>query len=396
MKSISSVRSICAIVAVLVSAATFAQTKLEVDIVYLSRQMQPLKPLSLLDVAAENNGVSGSMLGLNDTQTTGSFLNHLYRMQHVTVEPTADLVSRYRSLVADGNKLFIADLDAQDIESISGLDDNVLIFSIRAKDDILRNEKCHPDVFHIPPSRSMLADALAQYLVWKRWNKVVLVTGRYAGDRAYAAALKRAAGRFGLKIVAEKNWTAVPGARRTDSGHHSLQQEIPVFTQFRDHDVLLVADERDEFGEYLSYRTTRARPVAGTQGLHPTSWHRTQEQWGATQIQRRFTKLARRWMTELDYSAWVAVRSFGEAVTNTGSNDPEILREFLLSKRFKLAGFKGAPLTFRGWNGQLRQPILVVGPRMLVSVSPQAGFLHQHSELDTLGFDKPESSCQGF
>ncbi len=396
MKPLSLIQSICAIVALLVSAASIAQTKLEVDIVYLGRQTQTLKPLSLLDTEVENNGISGSMLGLNDTQTTGSFLNHIYRMEQVIVEPTADLVSTYRNLVAAGKKLFIADLDAADIESIAALDQDVLIFSIRAKDDILRNQKCHPDVFHLPPSRSMLADAVVQYLVWKRWNKVVLVTGRHAGDRAYATALKRAAGRFGLKIVQEKNWTAVPGARRTDSGHHSLQQEIPVFTQFKDHDVLLVADEQDEFGEYLSYRTTRARPVAGTQGLQPTSWHRTQEQWGATQIQRRFAKLANRWMTELDYSAWAAVRSFGEAVTNTGSNEPEVLREYLLSKRFKLAGFKGAPLTFRNWNGQLRQPILVVGPRMLVTVSPQAGFLHQHSELDTLGFDKPESSCQGF
>ncbi len=396
MKPLSLIQSICAIVALLVSAASIAQTKLEVDIVYLGRQTQTLKPLSLLDTEVENNGISGSMLGLNDTQTTGSFLNHIYRMEQVIVEPTADLVSTYRNLVAAGKKLFIADLDAADIESIAALDQDVLIFSIRAKDDILRNQKCHPDVFHLPPSRSMLADAVVQYLVWKRWNKVVLVSGRHAGDRAYATALKRAAGRFGLKIVQEKNWTAVPGARRTDSGHHSLQQEIPVFTQFKDHDVLLVADEQDEFGEYLSYRTTRARPVAGTQGLQPTSWHRTQEQWGATQIQRRFAKLANRWMTELDYSAWAAVRSFGEAVTNTGSNEPEVLREYLLSKRFKLAGFKGAPLTFRNWNGQLRQPILVVGPRMLVTVSPQAGFLHQHSELDTLGFDKPESSCQGF
>ncbi len=131
MKPFSLIRSICAIAAVLVSAASFAQTKLEVDIVYLGRQIQPLKPLSLLDTAVENNGVSGSMLGLKDTQTTGSFLNHLYRMQRVIVEPTADLVSMYRNLVADGKKLFIADLDTQDIESIAGLDGNVLIFNIR-------------------------------------------------------------------------------------------------------------------------------------------------------------------------------------------------------------------------------------------------------------------------
>ena len=166
-----------------------------------------------------------------------------------------------------------------------------------------------------------------------------------------------------------------------------------MFTQFKDHDVLLVADEQDEFGEYFPHRTTRPRPVAGTQGLLPTAWHRSQEQWGATQIQRRFSKLAGRWMTERDYAAWSAVRTFGEAVTNTGGNDPRQLRAYILSDRFKLAGFKGVPLTFRDWNGQLRQPILITGPRMLVSVSPQEGYLHEVSVLDTLGEDRRETGC---
>ena len=386
----------CALVAILICSVAFAQTNLEVDIIYLARTEQPLRPLSLLDKPIEVNGIPGAVLGLKDTQTTGSFLNQFYDMKHVVVDETADLIATYRELVSQGNKLFIADLNAQDIQSIADIEKNALIFSIRARDDVLRNEACHSNILHIPPSRAMLADALVQYLAWKRWTRVVLVTGRHAGDRAYAMALKRAAKRFGLKIVEEKNWTSIPGARRTDSGHHSLQQEVPAFTQFEDHDVLLVADEQDEFGEYLPYRTTTPRLVAGTQGLHPTSWHQTQEQWGATQIQRRFFKLAGRPMTELDYSAWAAVRSFGEAVTNTGSEDPGTLRKYLLSKKFKLAGFKGVPLTFRDWNGQLRQPILVVGPRMLVTVSPQKGFLHERSELDTLGYDKPESGCHSF
>ncbi|MCP4487413.1 MAG: ABC transporter substrate-binding protein [Gammaproteobacteria bacterium] len=380
----------------LICSASAAQSKLELDIIYLERQEQPITPLSLLDMPIDDDGLPGSMLGLSDTQTTGSFLNQFYNLEHVTVDESSDLVDIYRDLIASGYRLFITSLNVQDIQSIADIEEDVLIFNISARDDILRNEACHSSVFHFPPSRAMVADALAQYLAWKRWTKLVLVTGRHAGDRAYARALKRAAKRFGLKIIQEKNWTAVAGARRTDSGHHSLQQEVPVFTQLKDYDVLLVADEQDEFGEYFSYRTTRPRPVAGTQGLRPTSWHRTHEQWGATQIQRRFLRAAGRPMTERDYAAWAAVRTFGEAVINTGSDEPGVLREYILSARFKLAGFKGVPLTFRGWNGQLRQPVLVVAPRMLVTVSPQKGFLHERSELDTLGFDKAESACQGF
>ena len=388
--------ALCAVTAFLGHRPVVGQDKLEIDIVYLGRQEPPHQPLSLLDDEIDDFGIPGAELGLRDNQTTGRFLNHSYRLDQVVVGEDEDLAARFRELLTAGKKLFVADLQAPDLDAIAGLGQQVLIFNTRAKDDALRNEKCHPNLLHLAPSRAMLADALMQYLAWKRWKRLVLVTGRHDNDRKYAEALKRSARRYGLDIVDEKNWTAVPGARRTDSGHHSLQQEVPAFTQFGDHDVLLVADETDEFGEYLPYRTTRPRPVAGTQGLMPTSWHRSQEQWGATQVQRRFSKLADRPMTERDYAAWAALRSIGEAVTNTGSAEVPELRKFLLSKRFKLAGFKGVPLSFRDWNGQLRQPVLVAAPRMLITVSPQKGFLHQFSELDTLGYDKPESACTGF
>jgi ABC transporter substrate binding protein (PQQ-dependent alcohol dehydrogenase system) len=157
---------------------------------------------------------------------------------------------------------------------------------------------------------------------------------------------------------------------------------------------VMVADESDIFGEYLPYRLWDPRPVAGTQGLIASAWHRSNEQWGATQVQRRFDKFAGRWMTERDYTAWLTVRSIGEAVTRTKSTDPKVLRDYLRSDKFEIAAFKGEGLTFRTWNQQMRQPLLIVGPRMLVSVSPQEGFLHQRTPLDTLGYDEPESSCR--
>ena len=98
-------------------------------------------------------------------------------------------------------------------------------------------------------------------------------------------------------------------------------------------------------------------------------------------------------MTELDYAAWLAVRSIGEAVTRTGADDPQTLRGYLRGDQFEIAAFKGEGLTFRAWNQQMRQPILLAAPRVLVSVSPQEGFLHQRTPLDTLGFDQPESRC---
>ena len=214
------------------------------------------------------------------------------------------------------------------------------------------------------------------------------MVGRRDGDRLFAEALHRAAKRFGGTIVEERHWTYGPDARRT------AQAEVPVFTQSVEYDLLIVADEVGEFGEYLAYRTWEPRPIAGTQGLVPTSWHRTHEQWGAAQLQSRFLKTYGRNMTALDYQVWAPIRAIGEGATRTGSGDFAAIRDYIRSPEFELAGFKGQKLTFRRWNWQLRQPVLLSAARALVSVSPQERFLHPVSLLDTLGRDEPESACR--
>jgi ABC transporter substrate binding protein (PQQ-dependent alcohol dehydrogenase system) len=76
------------------------------------------------------------------------------------------------------------------------------------------------------------------------------------------------------------------------------------------------------------------------------------------------------------------------------SGDPKAILNFIKGPDFSIAAFKGTRLTLRDWNLQLRQPILLADGRMVVSVSPQEGFLHQVSELDTLGVDRPETKCK--
>ena len=160
--------------------------------------------------------------------------------------------------------------------------------------------------------------------------------------------------------------------------------------------MVVVADEGQLFGEYMPYRTWTARPVAGTAGLSPSSWHPALELWGGTQFQNRFRRLTNRLMTALDYDAWLAVRVIGEAASRKQSNDFKTLNTFIHSPEFEVAAFKGVKTTFRAWNGQLRQPLIVSTPKLLVSISPQPGFLHQFTELDTLGIDKPETKCKAY
>jgi len=273
-------------------------------------------------------------------------------------------------------------------------DRDVIILNAAARDDSLRNNECRANILHVAPSRAMLADALAQYMVWKKWDEWMLIHGSHPADQLKADAYRRAARKFGLEIVEERLFEDTGGARRTDSGHVLVQRQIPKFTsRADDHDVVVAADETGVFGDYLAYRTTDPRPVVGDAGLVARTWHPGFEGWGATQIQRRFEKANSRRMTDTDYQAWLAMRVIGEAVSRTKSADPAVLKAFILSEEFEVAGFKGQALSFRPWNNQLRQGVLLADGKLVVTVSPQEEFLHQKTRLDTLGFDEPETEC---
>jgi ABC transporter substrate binding protein (PQQ-dependent alcohol dehydrogenase system) len=357
-----------------------------------------LKPaLSLLQIPAANDGLAGAQLAINDNNTTGKFLNLQFSLEDRRLAEDDDAGAASIALAERGISLVIADLGADTLlkAADAGATRGLLFFNIGAIDDRLREEECRANVIHTAPTRSMLADGLAQYLVWKQWRRWLLVVGSHAEDRLYADALRRAAKRFGARIVQEKVFEDTGGARRTDSGVVQIQRQLPVFTQVTAaYDVLVAADESEVFADYLPYRTWDARPVAGSAGLVPTSWDPSHDQWGAVQMQDRFIKLFSRRMTARDMQAWSAVRMIGESASRTRSADPKALLEFLKGPDFALAAFKGQRLTLRDWNLQLRQPILLADGRMIVSVSPQEGFLHQVSELDTLGFDRPESKCK--
>lgn len=369
---------------------------LKVTIAFLHEALPEPPPLSLVEPVAKDKGLAGAKLGIVDNNTTGRFLGQQYELKEVTVPAGGDLAGAVKSLVAGGTSLIVADLTAKRLLEIADLPEakQAVILNTAAEDDSLRTQDCRPNLFHIIPSRAMKADALAQYLTVKRWQRWVLVSGTGEGDKAFAAAMRRAAKRFGNKIVAERSYTYTAGSRRTDTGEAQIQKQMLELTQrLPDYDIMIVADEGQVFGDYLPYRTWDPRLVAGTQGLVPTAWHRSTEQWGGTQLQNRFTAAAKRWMLERDYTAWTGVRTFGEAVTRTGKTDPQAIRAYLLSDQFQLGAFKGVGLSFRHWDQQLRQPILLSSPLMLVSVSPQDGFLHPGTNLDTLGYDAPETKC---
>lgn len=355
------------------------------------------EPLSVLDPVIDDEGLQGARLGLNDNNATAQFLGQEFVLHEAVVAQGGDVGEALESLVEQGVEWIVSGLPAAALNEVMAhpARGDRVVFNAWAPDDELRGEACHPELYHTTPSRRMLADALAQFLGFKQWDRWALVYGNTDEDRILADVLRASAERYGHRVVGDRMWPHDPMARRAEGGFHAIQREIPVFLQdLPEHDVLVIADETDYFGEYFPFQTWAPRPVVGTQGLMATPWHRAHESWGAVQLQRRFEKLADRWMTPRDFGAWLALRSLGEAAARTGSVERDAVLDYMLSDEFELAGYLGFPVSYRTWNHQLRQPILITGPRMVASVSPQEGYLHPRTPLDALGADEGESQCR--
>ncbi len=373
------------------NAGVFA-AELAIPIHYLGEVRDRPPVLSNRVSWPDDEGEPGALLAVVDNNTTGKFLKHQYDLTIERIDLDGDVVAAAKALLTGGSRLVVLNVSAENLSVIAQLPEaqDDLLFNAGSLANPLRNEACLGNVLHTLPSRAMYADALMQFFSKRKWRDIFLISGNRAGDKQYADALRRSAKKFGLKIRHDKTWLVDADIRRNASS------EVPVFTQERKYDVVLVTDEDQDFSNFLLYHTWLPRPVAGSAGLKAVAWDSVIEQWGAAQLQSRYSDVTARSMTSVDYATWAAVRSIGEAVTRTQSSEPAEIKTYLLGEQFSLAGFKGAKLSYRPWNGQLRQPIPLVHADAVVGQAPLEGFLHRVTELDTLGIDEPETQCAEF
>ena len=369
----------------------------QIKIVHINRVVEREPTIYSINPEIINNGILGSRMGIKDNNTTGKFTNQKFELIEKNIMPEESAKEIFEELRKNNYKFFILNVSIDDFNKIlsSDLIEGSILVNTSLKDNDLRNENCKKQVLHTAPSYRMLTDALIQFLKKKNWTKLLLISGINERDKQFSDSIKISAKRFGLKITNEKVWNFTHDFRRT------ADLEIVKFTQGEKYEVLVLADEGNtfgdsgnSFGDYIPYRTWKPTIVVGGEVLKPTSWHFAHEQWGGNQMQSRFLKDSKRLMTDIDFNSWLGVRTFGEAITRSKSLDPKVLLNQIMNDKFNLAAYKGKPVSFRQWNGQLRQPILLVTPRALVSVSPQTGFVHPMTELDTLGIDQPDSKCR--
>jgi ABC transporter substrate binding protein (PQQ-dependent alcohol dehydrogenase system) len=331
----------------------------------------------------------GAEIGLKDIAALALAVNVAFSLDRWSVspdEPVADVVKR---AAAEGVSALLLDLPDPDLRQAAKAlpRGQIALFNIREPGDNLRRDLCATDLFHVIPSRSGLTDALAQFLAKRNWRKILMIVGPEDEDAVLAKSFEGSARKFGARIVDTKPFVEGNDPRNRE------QTNVALMTSGIDYDAVFVADTVGDFGRYIQYRMSRPRPVIGTEGLQAAAWHFTSERYGAPQVSRRFERLARRPMTALDWSAWVAVRALGEAVARTPARSPGDILRVLRDGQVAIELSKGVSGSFRPWDGQLRQPIMLHTQNAVVDFAPLDGFLHESSTLDTLGLGPRDVPC---
>ena len=357
-----------------------------VQLIYLTREDPGSPRTSLAEPVVADYGWQGARLGLDEINRSGQFLGRQYALQKVSVAAGDDFLSAARDALR-GHDLLVADLKAEDLLTLADLPAarDALILDARTSDDSTRQGNCRANVFHVLPNWAMRADALAQFLAQRHWTRWLMVVGSAADDTAYAAALQNSARRVGAHIVAERRYES-----SSVGGSASLRDLTHVSVRY---DLMIVVDTRNAFGESLLFNSWDPRLTAGTHGLVAVSWHPWFREYAARGIQYRFFLSASREMSERDYGNWLAVSIIGEAVARGGHADASALRDLLRSDGFSVPANKGEGLSFRRWDQQLRQPLLLFGPRQLVAMWPQDIGHGDELETDRIGFDAAHSLC---
>ncbi len=329
-------------------------------------------------------------LGLREVRFAAAEASVKFELRRYAGKNSAELAATLKTWLAEGVRFILIDAPGDTVKVLASQakDPAVLLFNLTARDPFLRQESCQSNLLHIIPDQTMLMDALAQYLISKKWRKVLSLKGKSPEDEKLNSIFARSAKRFGLKIVAEKSFLLGRDPRQRSKNN------IALLTSGKDYDVVFVADTQGEFARAVPFQILKPRPVVGSAGLVPDGWIWSWDRHGAPQLNKRFLRKAKRWMTAYDWSAWMAVKTIGEAVQRTNSSEFKLIRDYLLGDEIILDGFKGYPLSFRDWNRQLRQPVFLTTTNWVVARAPLEGFLHEKNNLDTLGLDRKETRCE--
>ena len=331
----------------------------------------------------EKRAIDGARLAIKDSKKLERLTGTSFTLDYLSLENEKELKEFFKKKNSSSYNAILLDLNEEKIINIVSqfkTNNNQIYFNISETSNKLRNNICLENFLHIFPSNAMLTDAIAQYLVEKRWNKVLMLTGPLEEDLQYSSSFKISAKKFGLKIIDEKFFVNSNDPRVRDKNNLSF------LTMKNKYNSIFISDIDGEFALKVPNATSRPALVSGSSGLIPKTWHWSYLRHGAPQLNGRFERMHDRRMHGKDWAAWMSIKIIVESVLRTKVLDNFKILDYMKSSDFKVDGSKGISLNFRNYTRQLRQTILLVSQNNWVTqVAPLNSFTHQSNDLDTLG-----------
>lgn len=389
------VRALVGALALAAALPSFAATKVTIAVVSLDGDPRhaPRRMEKAYPGHPTGRAIDGVQLAAEDSAFELDAAGIALEVKDVVLPNAAGLTKALAELKAAKVQHVVADLPAAELRALvqaaPAALGGAIVFNAAADDDALRGAQCAAHLLHTVPSRAMLSDALAQYLAARNWRKALVLQGPLPGDAPMLEAFNRSAKRYGIKATSTKPFKLTGDPRERDLGNVRL-----LTGSDREHEVVAVLDSDGEFARTVPYATQLPRPVVGANGLVAVPWHPLWERNGGPQLSRRFAKEHKRPMTGHDWAAWIAGRAVATVLVDLPKAPVAQQLKALRGGPVAVDGFKGPRLSFRAWDGQLRQPIFLSHVDGVIGVAPLDGVLHPKEVMDTLGVDEAESACK--
>lgn len=300
-----------------------------------------------------------------------------------------------------------------------------VFMNVGAHEDVLRNELCRPSTFHVAASAAMYVDAIVPFVAdtegQRSWYLVAVDDQADAlRDHVERTVVALGGALVGTASVEPGQFVFFDTIQDiTSSGADGIVVALPAeeadqfVTQAQllgvGARVALVPSLRAQTREFLFRSVQGAPEIAATE--RPALWDAALEVGGAADLNDRY---ASRNGAPMEAAAWAthaAILMLHQAATIGAGGSAEALIEYLSAATTSFDVGKGADASFRPWDHQLRQPLVLVRPRadavwgsrasIRIGLASVVGMMPSLDEiardetvLDRLGQDAGSSRCR--
>lgn len=366
---------------------------------------------------AGQNGVAAAGLAAEEANYVAEAFGKVVRLLPEKAASPDDAARKAMKLIRQGGAKAILgggdDSLTQAIQEASTRE-GIVFLNTMSRSEALRGAKCHRLAFHIEASLAMYTDAMGQWLVRRakqpRWG--FLTPDSESGAEMERLA-KRALRRHGGTAVARE---VVPASGRDyRAALAKLAKAGPdvVIINLSGPPLLTALAQFMELGlevhvagaamETLEF--WQAEPTRLT-GVWPSLWSYEFRKYSGRELNKRLAARLGHPAASHAWASYTAMKAVWEAVLKSGGIDTASLVSFFEKGR-GVDAHKGQPLTFRPWDHQLRQPLMIVQSKVppkdakrwdifkLLGEVPLRGTpgKSRAAVLDTLGLSAAESKC---